>query len=82
MSDWQTESSYTVVMSDGKQSLFYQTPIVWRSSTLTSTADRHLGAEEISFSELWGVSKPFLMLAAGWGIGVATGALGLVWLLH
>jgi hypothetical protein len=79
---WSAELSYTMVMSGGKQSVVYKMPIVWRPSTLTTTLDPHLGREEISFSELWAVSRPYLLLMAGWGVGVATGALGLVWMLR
>ena len=82
MDVWSPESSYTVVMTDGKQSVFYTTPIPWHPCTITSTSDPHLGAEKLSFSELWSVGKPVLLLTLGWGLGVATGALGLVWLLR
>lgn len=81
MDAWNQESSYTVVMSDGKQSVFYATPIGWQPSIITSTSDPHIGAEEIHFSELWRVSKPIFTLVVGWGLGVATGSLGLIWLL-
>lgn len=82
MNTWSAESDYTVVMSGGKQSVVYKLPIAWRPSTTTTTQDPHLGREEISFSELWAVGRPYLLMMAGWGVGVATGALGLVWLLR
>lgn len=82
MDAWNAESSYTLVVSGEKQSIVYKLPIIWRPSTLTSTQDPHLGREDIAFSELWAVSRPYLMLVAGWGAGVATGALGLIWLLR
>ena len=75
-------SNYTVTMTDGRQVLFYDAPVAWKAAVTTFTSDPYLGVEEISFSEIWRVSRPFLMLAFGWGIGVATGALGLVWILH
>lgn len=69
------------VASEG-ESVFYPAPANWQQATMTCTLDPALGQEEISWSQILGVSKPFVALALGWGVGVASGALGLVWLLR
>jgi hypothetical protein len=75
-------SNYTLVLSAGRQSIVYTLPVVWRPSTLTTTQDPHLGREEFSLVELWKFARPYLLVAAGWGLGVVMGVLGLIWLLR
>lgn len=79
-------SSYILIepgVEEGERSeVFFPSPVPWQPSTMTCSWDSSVRAEEISWAEIWGVSRPIVMLVVGWGIGLASGALGLVWLLR
>lgn len=68
--------------SSTKSSAFFPAPVRWQPATMTCTLDPSIGQEEVSWSEILRVSKPVVALVLVWGVGVASGALGLVWFLR
>lgn len=71
-----------VELSPENEPVFFPVPASWQQATMTCTMDPALGKEEISWNQIFGVSKHFVALVLVWVVGVASGALGLVWLLR
>jgi len=81
--EWSTPfPSYTVVTTaDLKSTDYFRTPIPWQPASMTCSLER-IENSDITLADLWRVGKPILALVVGWSLGVATGVLGLVWLLR
>jgi hypothetical protein len=75
-------SSYTVVASSETRSTdYFQSPINWQPASMTCSLEP-IQTDTLSWTDLWRVGKPIMALVVGWSLGLATGALGLVWLLR
>lgn len=65
-----------------ESTVFFPASAYWQQATMTCTLDPSIGQDVVSWTEILRIGKPVVALVLGWGIGVASGVLGLVWFLR